>query len=100
MSQLQEIKRQIGSVRTTEAMRRIAFTKMGHTRQRAEAVRPYPHVLLPILTRLMAVHSDYQPPSMRRRAGGGVGLLVITTDKGLCRKSFIEITADALKERP
>lgn len=88
MSQLQEIKRQIHSVsktRTiTEAMERMATIKVGVARQRAEAVRPYSRALLAILSRLMAVHGDHRPPLMRRRSGGGVGLLVITTDKGLC----------------
>ncbi|MDO5625465.1 MAG: ATP synthase F1 subunit gamma [Pseudomonadota bacterium] len=88
MPQLREIKRHIESVsktRTiTEAMQRIAFIKMGRARQRAEAVRPYSRALLAILSRLMAVHPDYRPPLMRRQKGGGVGLVVITTDKGLC----------------
>lgn len=88
MSQLQEIKRQIGSVRKTrtitEAMQRIAFIKMGHARQRAESVRPYSRAVLAILARLMAVHPDYRPPLMRRHTSDAVGLLVITTDKGLC----------------
>ncbi|MDO5288752.1 MAG: ATP synthase F1 subunit gamma [Pseudomonadota bacterium] len=88
MSQLREIKRQIGSVRKTrtitEAMQRIAFIKMGYARQRAEAVRPYSRALLAILARLMAVNPDYQPPLMRRSTGGGVGVLLVTTDKGLC----------------
>ena len=89
MAQLRDVKRQIGSITKTrsitEAMQRIAYIKMARTRERAEAIRPYSQALLAVLARLVVVNPEYQPPPlMRRKPGGGVGLLVITTDKGLC----------------
>ena len=90
MSQLNEIKLKIGSIgktrAITEAMQRIASVKVGYARRRAEAVRPYTQALLDILQRLVAVRPEYAPALMREKKGGsgGVGLFVVTTDKGLC----------------
>lgn len=88
MSQLNEIKRKIGSVSKTraitEAMQRIASVKVGYARRRAEAVRPYTQALLGILRRLVTVRPEYAPALMRSKGSGGVGLFVVTTDKGLC----------------
>ena len=59
MSQLNEIKHQIGSVgktrAITEAMQRIASVKVGYARRRAEAVRPYTGALLGILIACVAM---------------------------------------------
>jgi len=88
MAQLRDIRRQIESVgktrQITEAMRRIAYVKMNHARKRAESLRPYSRALLRVVARLMRVERDYVPALMQVRAQRRVGLIVVTTDRGLC----------------
>ena len=104
MSQLNEIKRKIGSVSKTraitEAMQRIASVKVGYARRRAEAVRPYTQALLGILRRLVAVRPEYAPALMRAKKGngGGVGLFVVTTDKGLCGALNVRLLQQCVRQ--
>jgi F-type H+-transporting ATPase subunit gamma len=89
MSQLQDIRGQIASVRQTrqitQAMQRIAFIKMRNAKERAETLRPYARHLNRIVARLMAVDQGPLPPLMaRRQPAARIGVLVVTTDKGLC----------------
>jgi F-type H+-transporting ATPase subunit gamma len=81
-------RRQSDSVGTTrqitEAMRRIAYVKMNHARKRAESLRPYSRALVRIVARLMRVERDYIPALMQVRAQQRVGLIVVSTDRGLC----------------
>jgi F-type H+-transporting ATPase subunit gamma len=88
MAQTRDIRRQIDSIgktrQITDAMRRIAYVKMNHARKRAESVRPYTRALLRIVARLTQVDRDYLPALMRKRPEQRVGLIVVTTDRGLC----------------
>jgi len=88
MAQTREIRRQIESIgktrQITDAMHRIAYVKMNHARKRAENLRPHAHALLRIVARLMRVDRDYVPALMQVRAQRRVGLIVVTTDRGLC----------------
>jgi len=88
MAQTREIRHQIESIgktrQITNAMRRIAYVKMNHARKRAESLRPYTHALLRIVARLMQVDRDYVPALMQVRPQRRVGLIVVTTDRGLC----------------
>jgi F-type H+-transporting ATPase subunit gamma len=88
MAQTREIRRQIESIgktrQITDAMRRIAYVKMSHARRRAESLRPYTQALLRIVARLMRVDRDYVPVLMQVRSLRRVGLIIVTTDRGLC----------------
>ncbi|MCL1961760.1 MAG: ATP synthase F1 subunit gamma [Desulfovibrionaceae bacterium] len=88
MSHARDIRRQIESIgktrQITEAMRRIAYVKMVHARQRAESLRPYARALLRVVARLMRVERDYVPALMQVRPERRVGLIVVSTDRGLC----------------
>jgi F-type H+-transporting ATPase subunit gamma len=88
MAQTRDIRRQIDSVgktrQITDAMRRIAYVKMTHARKRAESLRPYSRALVRIVARLMRVDRDYVPALMQVRPLRRVGLIVVTTDRGLC----------------
>ena len=89
MAQIHDIKRRINSTagtrKITQAMQRLAFVKMGAAKRRAEALRPYRAHLLRIMGRLRRVNQD-EVPAMLARHGrtARVGLIVVSTDKGLC----------------
>jgi len=89
MPQWREIRQQIASIeqtrQITQAMQRIAFIKMRRARERALALRPYARHLNRIVARLMALQSEYRPALMaERRRGQRTGVIVVSTDKGLC----------------
>ena len=88
MAQTSDIRRQIDSVgktrQITDAMRRIAYVKMSHARKRAESLRPYTRALIRVVARLMRVDRDYVPALMRVRPQRRIGLIVVSTDRGLC----------------
>ena len=69
----------------TSAMQQISFAKLAQARKRAEAIRPYGRILRGMMARLVRVDQDYQPALMARRVPAHrIGMVVVTTDKGLC----------------
>lgn len=89
MPQLREIRQQITSIGQTRqitlAMQRIAFIKMRRAKEFALMLRPYSRNLNRIVARLLAVETDYLPALRTHRLPARrIGLIVVTTDKGLC----------------
>lgn len=89
MSQLREIRQQIASIgqtrQITQAMQRIAFIKMRRAKERALTLRPYSRHLNRIVARLMALETDVRPALLASRLPAHrIGMIVVTTDKGLC----------------
>jgi len=89
MPQLREIRQQIASIGQTRqitlAMQRIAFIKMRRAKEFALMLRPYSRNLNRIVARLIAVETDYLPAlRAQRQPARRIGLIVVTTDKGLC----------------
>jgi F-type H+-transporting ATPase subunit gamma len=89
MSQLNEIRQQIASIgqtrQITQAMQRIAFIKMRRAKERALMLRPYARNLNRIVARLMTVETEYRPALLvHRQPARRIGIIVVSTDKGLC----------------
>jgi F-type H+-transporting ATPase subunit gamma len=88
VAQTRDIRIQIQGIhktrQITDAMRRIASVKTNHARKRAESLRPYTASLLRIVARLIQVDRDYTPSLMMMREQKRIGLIVVTTDRGLC----------------
>ena len=89
MSGAREIRQRIAAVgktrQITSAMQRIAYIRMGRAQQRARQVRPYSQSLFRIVARMLEQHQDHRSPLMAQRVPAHrVGMIVVTTDKGLC----------------
>lgn len=89
LTNTREIRTKIANIgktrKITNAMQHIAFAKLAQTRKRAEAIRPYGRILRSMMARLVRVDPDYQPSLMARRLPAHrIGMIVVTTDKGLC----------------
>lgn len=83
-----EIRVKIKSVentkKITKAMEMVAASKMRKAQERMRAARPYAEKVRNIATNLGEVHPDYVHPFMKTHDAKRVGLIVVTTDKGLC----------------
>lgn len=89
MAGIKEIRTKITSVQNTskitKAMEMVAASKMRKAQERMRAGRPYATKVREIAAHLMQAHPDYTHPYMTERESvKGVGIVVITTDKGLC----------------
>jgi F-type H+-transporting ATPase subunit gamma len=89
MAGIKEIRTKIRSVQNTrkitKAMEMVAASKMRKAQERMRAGRPYATKVREIAAHLMQAHPDYSHPYMEERGElKAVGLVVVTTDKGLC----------------
>jgi F-type H+-transporting ATPase subunit gamma len=87
MATLKEIRGRIGSVRNiaqiTRAMEMVAASRMKRAQEAIIAARPYSDQLRDVLGRLAAVVTEEVDPLLARRPVRRIGLIVITTDRGL-----------------
>ena len=87
MATLKEIRGRIGSVRNiaqmTRAMEMVAASRMKRAQDAILAARPYSDELRSVLGRLAAVVTEEVDPLLARRPVRRIGLIVITTDRGL-----------------
>jgi F-type H+-transporting ATPase subunit gamma len=84
-----EIRTKIKSVQNTrkitKAMEMVAASKMRKAQERMKAARPYGEKIRRIAANLAQAHSEYRHPFLVKIDGlKRVGLIVVTTDKGLC----------------
>jgi len=84
-----EIRTKIKSVentcKITKAMEMVAASKMRKAQERMKAARPYAEKIAHVATHLAYAHTEYKHPFVIARDNvKRVGLIVITSDKGLC----------------
>lgn len=89
MAGIKEIRTKILSVQNTskitKAMEMVAASKMRKAQERMRSGRPYAQKVRDIARHLMLTTSDYSNPYLEeRKEVKNVGLVLITTDKGLC----------------
>jgi len=88
MAGIKEIRNKIKSVQNTrkitKAMEMVAASKMRKAQDRMRAGRPYAIKVRDIAANLMAAHPDYKHAYMVERPVRSVGVVVVSTDKGLC----------------
>ena len=83
-----ELRTKIKSVentkKITKAMEMISVSKMRKAQERMRAARPYATKIRNIATNLGKANPEYVHNFMKINDGKSVGLIVVTTDKGLC----------------
>src|SRR5512146_2820946 len=89
MAGSKEIRTKIKSVQNTrkitKAMEMVAASKMRKAQERMRHARPYGDKIRVIAAHLAHANTEYRHPFLVRRADvKDVGLIVITSDKGLC----------------
>ncbi len=89
MAGMKEIRGKIKSVQSTrkitKAMEMVAASKMRRAQERMRASRPYAEKARAIITHMHAANPEYQHPlSIPHPEAKAIGLILVTTDKGLC----------------
>ncbi len=84
-----EIRGKIKSVentrKITKAMEMVAASKMRKAQERMRAARPYADKIRNITANLSQATPEYKHPFVVKNSGSGsVGMIIVTTDKGLC----------------
>ena len=88
MAGAKEIRGKIASIKNTQkitkAMEMVAASKMRKAQERMRAARPYAEKIRKIIGHLRQVNLDYKHPFTLERPVQSVGIIVISTDRGLC----------------
>jgi len=89
MASAKEIRTQIKAIQNTgkitKAMEMVAASKMRKAQDRVVAARSYAEGVRRVVANLMSAHPEYQHPFLvEREEIKKVGIIVISTDKGLC----------------
>lgn len=105
MPGIKEIRTKIKSVQNTrkitKAMEMVAASKMRKAQERMRAGRPYATKVREIAAHLMQANPEYSHPYLVEREVKAVGVVLVTTDKGLCgglNTNISRVTLSKLKE--
>ena len=83
-----EIRNQIRSIQNTQkitrAMEMVAASKMRKAQDRMRSARPYADRMRNVIGHLHYAHPEYRHPFLIEREVKRAGLIVITSDRGLC----------------
>jgi F-type H+-transporting ATPase subunit gamma len=100
-----EIRTKIKSIQNTKkitrAMEMVAASKMRKAQQRMQASRPYAQKIRAVIGHLAQAHPEYRHPYLQAKAVKRVGLVVVTSDRGLCgglNTNLFKATIGAIKE--
>ena len=83
-----EVRTKIGSIKNTQkitrAMEMVAASKMRKTKDRMQATRPYSKKISRIIKHLAQANPEYKHPYLIAREVKRVGVIVVSSDRGLC----------------
>jgi F-type H+-transporting ATPase subunit gamma len=83
-----EIRTKIASIKNTQkitrAMEKVAASKMRKTKDRMQATRPYSKKIARIIKHLAHANPEYKHSFLIKREVKRVGIIVVSTDRGLC----------------
>ncbi len=100
-----EIRNKIKSVentrKITKAMEMVAASKMRKAQDRMRAARPYGEKIRRVAANLAHALTEYKHPFLDKREQKNVGLIVVTSDKGLCgglNSNVLRLVLSQMKE--
>ena len=100
MAGAKEIRGKIASIKNTQkitkAMEMVAASKMRKAQDRMRAARPYAEKIRKIIGHLRQVNLDFKHPFTLERPVQSVGIVVISTDRGLCGSLNLNLFKAAL----
>ena len=83
-----EIRTKIASVKSTQkitkAMEMVAASKMRRAQDRMRVARPYAAKMRGVIGHLNEANPDYRHPFLVDRETKSIGIIVVSTDRGLC----------------
>ncbi len=101
-----EVRTKIKSIQNTQkitrAMEMVAASKMRKAQQRMQASRPYAEKIRAVIGHLSQAHPEYRHPYLQETASvKRVGLIVVSSDRGLCgglNTNLFKATVKSIKE--
>ena len=100
-----EIRNKIKSVentrKITKAMEMVAASKMRKAQDRMRAARPYGEKIRRVAGNLSHALTEYRHPFLMNREQANVGLVLVTSDKGLCgglNSNLLRVAVAKMKE--
>ncbi|SIT69050.1 ATP synthase F1 subcomplex gamma subunit [Ectothiorhodosinus mongolicus] len=88
MAGAKEIRGQIKSIKSTQkitkAMEMVAASKMRKAQDRMLETRPYAEKIRQVIGHVALANAEYSHPYMEEREVKRVGIIVVSTDRGLC----------------
>jgi F-type H+-transporting ATPase subunit gamma len=95
-----EIRTKISSIKSTQkitkAMEMVAASKMRKAQDRMRAARPYAERIRTVIGHIRAANPDYRHPFLVERTPKAVGLIVVSSDRGLCGSLNVNLFKAAL----
>jgi F-type H+-transporting ATPase subunit gamma len=105
MPSSKEIRVKIKSVQNTrkitKAMEMVSVSKMRKAQERMRHARPYGDKIRNIAAHLAHANPEYRHPFLIRREEKNVGLILVTTDKGLCgglNTNALRVTTNQMRD--
>jgi F-type H+-transporting ATPase subunit gamma len=96
-----EIRAKISSVKNTQkitkAMQMVATSKMRRAQERMRLARPYAKRMLEVIGHLTEANPDYRHPFLVTREPKAVGIIVISSDRGLAGALNANVFRETLK---
>jgi len=100
MAGAKEIRSKISSIKNTQkitkAMQMVAASKMRKAQERMRAARPYAEKIRKVIGHLRHANPDYKHPYLIERPVKATGLIVISTDRGLCGSLNVNVLKSAI----
>ena len=96
-----EIRAKISSVKNTQkitkAMQMVATSKMRRAQERMRLARPYATKMLDVIGHLTEANPDYRHPFLVTRDPKAVGIIIISSDRGLAGALNANVFREALR---
>lgn len=100
MAAAKEIRTKIQSVKNTQkitrAMEMVAASKMRKAQERMYASRPYSQKIRNVMGHIAKSHPEYHHPYLEARTIKRVGLMIVTSDRGLCGGLNVNLLKNAV----
>lgn len=88
MARGKEIRNKIASIKSTQkitrAMEMVAASKMRRAQERMTKSRPYAEKIRSVIGHLSHAHPEYKHPYMVSRELRRIGIIIVSSDRGLC----------------
>ncbi len=100
MAGTKEIRVKIASIKSTQkitkAMEMVAASKMRRAQERMKAARPYADKIRSVIGHLRIANPNHHHPYLVEREMKGVGLIIVSSDRGLCGSLNINVFKQVL----
>jgi F-type H+-transporting ATPase subunit gamma len=100
MAGTKEIRVKIASIKSTQkitkAMEMVAASKMRRAQERMRAARPYADKIRQVIGHLRVANPNHRHPYLHEREVKSVGIIVVSSDRGLCGSLNINVFKQVL----